>query len=384
MTEKLYYADCHLAVFSARVLSCTPAENGFDILLDQTAFYPEGGGQPCDLGTLGDAAVLDVREAGDTVIHRCNRALSVGDRVEGRIDWSRRFDLMQQHSGEHIVSGCIHRRYGYHNVGFHMGADVITIDFDGPIPAEALPAIEDEVNAAIWRNTPLHIWYPSEAELPGVPYRTKRALPWPVRIVEFPGVDICACCGVHVAATGEIGLVKLLSCVKFHQGVRLELVCGGRAMALYRGIYDQNRQVGAAFSAKMLETGEAARRMSEALAAEKFRCTGLQHQLMDITAERYVNCNNVIHFDPALEGTRIRELADRIAARCSGFAAVFAGSDDTGYQYCIAARDGNLRPLAAAMARELSARGGGKPDFIQGRVTAGERAIRAFLETQSV
>ena len=222
-TRKLYYEDCHLSVFPARVLACVKSEKGYLITLNQTAFYPEGGGQPCDLGTLGGVPVLDVQERGDNVVHLCAQPLEPGAQVEGVLDYERRFDLMQQHSGEHIVSGVIHRKYGYHNVGFHMGSDVITIDFDGMIPAEALPVIEAEVNEAVWKNLPLHIWYPSEAELPTVGYRTKRALPWPVRIVEVPGYDKCACCGVHVAATGEIGLVKIFSCVKFHQGVRLEM-----------------------------------------------------------------------------------------------------------------------------------------------------------------
>ena len=214
-TRRLYYEDCHLSRFQARVCSCEETERGFLITLDATAFYPEGGGQACDLGTLGAVHVLDVQEQGEEVIHLCDGPLPVGETVEGQIDYERRFDLMQQHTGEHIISGLVHARYGYHNVGFHMGADVITIDFDGPIPAQALAEIEQEANAALWENIPLHIWYPTPEELPTVDYRTKRALPWPVRIVEIPGYDKCACCGVHTKTTGEVGLVKLFSCIKF-------------------------------------------------------------------------------------------------------------------------------------------------------------------------
>ena len=183
---------------------------------------------------------------------------------------------MQQHTGEHIVSGIIHRRWGYHNVGFHMGADVTTIDFDGPIPPEAIAQIEQEANEAVWANLPVLCRVPSREELPEVVYRTKRQLDWPVRIVEVPGTDTCACCGVHTRFTGEVGLIKIFSCVKFHQGVRLEMACGGRALEFLSQVFEQNRQVSQAFSAKILETGAAARKMNEQLSAEKFRAAGLQ------------------------------------------------------------------------------------------------------------
>ena len=209
--KKLYYADCHLKEFTATVTGCQQTEKGWLVTLDATAFYPEGGGQPCDLGTLGDVNVLDVRESGPQILHLCDRPLEVGSTVAGKIDWERRFDLMQQHSGEHIVSGIIHKLFGSHNVGFHMGADTVTIDFDTPIPAEMLPEIELQANRAVYENLPISCTYPTEEALPAIPYRSKRQLPWPVRIVEVPGYDICACCGVHVAATGEIGIIKLLS-----------------------------------------------------------------------------------------------------------------------------------------------------------------------------
>ena len=180
-TVKLYYHDSHLCEFRAQVLSCEESEKGYLVTLDATAFYPEGGGQACDLGRLGDANVLDVREKEGIIRHLCDQALPVGATVEGRIDWARRFSLMQQHSGEHIVSGIVHRLFGWHNVGFHMGSELMTIDFDGPIPAEDLVKIEQLANEAVWANLPVHCWYPSEEALPSIPYRTKKALPWPVR-----------------------------------------------------------------------------------------------------------------------------------------------------------------------------------------------------------
>ena len=381
MTRKLYYEDCHLAEFTARVTACEQTDKGWEIQLDATAFYPEGGGQACDLGTMGNANLLDVRERGEAIIHLCDQPLEVGADVFCRLDYTRRFDLMQQHSGEHIISGIIHAKYGYHNVGFHMGPNMITIDFDGPIPAEDLPGIELAANQAVWQNLPLRIWYPSEEELPTVGYRSKRALPWPVRVVEVPGYDKCACCGTHVAFTGEIGVIKLFSVIKFHDGVRMEMACGSRALAALNHAFDQNRQVSQAFSAKITETGEAARKMNEALAAEKFRATSLQKQLFRHTAESYVNQTNIVHFEAGLEPALVRDLADMIADKITGTAAVFSGTDEEGYSFCLMTRSGDLRALGKAMTQTLGGRGGGKPIFQQGRVNGTESQIREFFAT---
>ena len=379
-TRKLYYEDSHLREFSAEVLSCVETEKGFEVLLDATAFYPEGGGQACDLGTLGGAKVLDVRERGEAIVHLCDQALKAGETVRGVIDWARRFDLMQQHSGEHMVSGVIHRRYGYHNVGFHMGSEVITIDFDGVIPVEDLPAIEAEVNAGIWANLPIRCWYPEPEVLPTVGYRTKRELPWPVRIVEVPGFDKCACCGTHVKFTGEIGLVKLFNSIPCRGGSRMEMACGKRAVELLNHAYDQNRQVSQAFSAQISETGAAARRMNDALEQEKLRYTALQKKFFGALVDSYVNCGNVLHFEDDLDSVQIRILADAIAEKCGGRAAVFSGTEETGYAFALVARDGDLRPFGKAMTGALSGRGGGKPSFQQGRVSAGKEQIQAFFE----
>ena len=383
-TRKLYYEDCHRAAFTASVLACAPAAGGWEVILDATAFYPEGGGQACDLGTLGGVNVLDVQERGEAIVHLCDSPLTVGEAVEGRLDWARRFDLMQQHSGEHIVSGIIHARYGHHNVGFHVSSDVITIDFDGPIPASDLAAIEEKANEAVWQNLPMHIWYPSEEELPTVGYRTKKALPWPVRVVEVPGYDKCACCGVHVSHTGEIGPIKLLSVIKFHQGVRMEMCCGKRALALLTAAFDQNRQVSQAFSAPILETGEAARKMNDALAAEKFRCTQLQKRLLDGIASGYVNSGNVLHFEDGLDPVLVRELADKIAEVCGGTASVFSGDDENGYAFALVTRDGDLRQFCKDMNKALNGRGGGKPICQQGRVSAAKSEITAYFNKEEL
>ena len=373
-TIKLFYQDSHLREFTATVLSCRQTEKGFLVTLDATTFYPEGGGQACDLGQLGDANVLDVREKEGQLLHLCDKALEVGKPVRGSIDWARRFDLMQQHSGEHIVSGIVHRMFGWHNVGFHMGSGLMTIDFDGPIPAEALVDIENKANQAVWDNLPVRCWYPSEEELPTVTYRSKKALPWPVRIVEIPGTDNCACCGTHVKSTGEIGLIKLVSCIKFHQGVRIEMACGRKALALAQQVFEQNRQVSQAFSAKMLETGAAAQKMNEALAVQKLRANTLQSVLFDHIAAQFTGKGNVWHFADGLTPGQTRELADKIAAVCGGWAAVLSGEEDD-YSICIVSKADDVKAIGA----HLGARGGGKPGFFQGSLRARRGQIEALF-----
>ena len=373
-TVKLFYEDSHLQEFTAKVVSCDKTETVFHVVLDRTAFYPEGGGQACDLGTLGGANVLDVREKEGNILHLCDKKFKIGETVEGRIDWQRRFTLMQQHSGEHIVSGIVHSLFGWHNVGFHMGTELMTIDFDGPICAEALRDIEHRANEAVWANLPVRCWYPDEETLPTVSYRSKKALPWPVRIVEIPGVDRCACCGTHVKMTGEIGLIKLVSCIKFHAGVRIEMACGRNALALTAAVFDQNRAVSQAFSAKMLETGAAAQKMNEALAAEKLRANTLQSQLFDRIAADFAGRGNVWHFADGLAPAQVRELADKIAQHCGGWAAVLSGRE-ADYSICIVSRMGDVKAIGQA----LGARGGGKPGFFQGSLRASRAEIEALL-----
>ena len=378
-TRKLYYEDCHMQSFTATVTGCASTPKGYEVTLDATAFYPEGGGQACDLGTLGAARVLDVRERDESIVHLCDSPLETGSTVEGTIDWQRRFDLMQQHTGEHILSGLINRKYGYHNVGFHMGKQAMEVDFDGPIPAEDLAWLEAEANRAVWQNLPVKHWYPAPEELPQVKYRTKKELPWPVRIVQVPGYDSCACCGVHVATTGEVGVIKILSCVKFHQGVRLEMLCGRRAYEFLCGVYDQNRLVSQAFSAKILQTGEAAQRMNEQLSAEKFRAAGLEKKLFAMIAQGYESAGDVVRFEDDLAPGAVRELADAIGKVCGGVAAVFSGSDQAGYNFCLIGPADPVKAMGASLTKALNGRGGGKPGSFQGSVKAARQQIEGFF-----
>ncbi len=382
-TKKLYYEDCHLQQFTATVTGCEKIDRGWQITLDKTAFYPEGGGQACDLGTLDDIRVLDVQEQGQQILHICDQPLTVGKTVNGCIDWNRRFDLMQQHTGEHLLSGLIHDRFGYHNSGFHVGAEVMEVDFDGPIPADALWELEQEANKLVWANLPVHCYYPSQEELPKVQYRTKRDLPWPVRIVEIPGGDTCACCGVHVGTTGEVGLIKIISCVKFHSGVRLEMVCGERAYRYMAQIFSQNRQVSQLLSAQMTDTAQAVQKLQDSYQTEKFRANGLEKQVFDAIAHSYHGQENVLHFAENLSGGAVRELADRIARHCTGYAAVCSGSDETGYSICFVSRNTPVRELGTKAVSALDGRGGGKDFAFQGTVKAGKKQIQSFFASIS-
>ena len=376
--RKLYYEDCMLREFTAVVTGCERAENGWRVTLDATAFYPEGGGQACDLGTLEGVGVTDVREEGEQVIHLCDAPLEVGKTVTGSIDWQRRFDLMQQHTGEHILSGLINGKFGWHNVGFHVGKDVMEVDFDGPISAEEVQLLEEQANRAIWENLPIRCFVPDEEELEKTVYRSKRRLPWPVRIVQVPGIDSCACCGVHTATTGQVGLIKILSCTKFHSGVRLEMVCGSRAYRYTAAVFEQNRQISQLLSAKPLETAQAVAKLSQTLGEEKLRCANLQKQVFDSIAEGYVNQENVVHFASRLSGGDLRLLTEKIAGKCRGFAAVFSGEDGA-YSYCLGCPGGDLRQLGKDLNQTLRGRGGGKSDFQQGSVAADRQAILDFF-----
>ena len=376
--RKLFYEDSHLQTFEATVTDCVETKDGYAICLDATAFYPVGGGQPSDTGMLGESMVLSVCEDGENIYHLCDKPLPMGQRVAGKIDWQRRFDFMQQHSGEHMVSGVIYENYGYHNVGFHMGADLVTIDFDGVIPQEDLQKIEDRVNRAIWQNLPVRCYYPTVEELPAVPYRRKKDLPWPVRIVEFPGMDICACCGTQVKRTGEVGLVKLLSCVKFHEGVRIEMACGGRALEILSRAFEQNKQVSQAFSAKIDQTGQAARRMNEALTAEKIQRAGLEKRLFSYIAQGYEGKNLALHFEENLSAGANRELCDAIAD-CAKVAVALSGNDKDGYSLCIISRTEDAKMLGADAVKALRGRGGGKKEAFQGSVSAAKQEIEQYF-----
>lgn len=378
-TRRLYYEDAYLKEFTATVLECREEKNGYGILLDQSAFYPEGGGQPSDRGMIDGTEVVDVKEKCGELIHFTKKPVEKGRKITGSIDWKRRFDLMQQHSGEHMVSGLIHEKYGYDNVGFHMGSDIVTIDFNGPLTMEELLAMEEKVNQKIWENAKVEIWYPSAQELQSLPYRSKKELTGKIRIVRFPGADLCACCGTHVKQTGEIGVIKILSCEKFREGVRVEMVSGRRVLEHLNMLQEQNHQISVLLSAKPACTANAVSRLYEENFSLKGRLMQMEEKYFREEADKWSGKGDVLLVCSEMEADSVRRLADAVMHTCGGRCAVFAGDDKNGYKYAMGQENGDLRNLTKEMNQTLQGRGGGKPFFVQGSVKSTEAEIRTFF-----
>lgn len=383
-TEKLYYQDPYLTTFTAKVLTCEPAKTGFLVTLDRTAFYPEGGGQPADHGTLGAAAVTDVHEKDGVIFHTCDAPVETGAAVEGSIDWPRRFDHMQQHSGEHILSGLLCSLYDCDNVGFHLGADTVTIDYNRELTWEQVLEAERRANETIWADTPVEITFPSPEALEQLHYRSKKELTGQVRIVTFPGADCCACCGTHVRRAGEVGLIKVLSCQKFREGVRMEILCGQRAYRYLSQVYDQDHAVAQLLSVKPQDTLAAVERQNAELTAAKQRMTELEDQLFSLRAQALTGRGSVLLVEPPMRPDGARKLADAVAKAAGGLAAVFAGEGNSHVYALVQADGGDITPLVKRLNAALSGRGGGRNGFAQGSVQADESAIRAFFHKEGM
>ena len=384
MTEKLFYEDVYQKTFEATVTDCREGKNGYEIILDRTAFYPEGGGQPGDTGYLqiGDQKVeiTDTHEKDGEILHFCVQPLEVGSKVTGTIDWNRRFSLMQNHSGEHIVSGLVHSKFGYDNVGFHMGKDTVTIDFNGEFTVEDMWEFEKAANERVWANEKVDITSYTEEEAKSVEYRSKKELHGMVRVVTFPNADVCACCGTHVSYTGEIGLIKLISLQKFKGGMRMEMLSGRKAMEYVEEICRQNQQISVALSAKPLETAQAVEHLKKTQMDQQFHMGALEQKLFQNMAKQYEGSGSVLIFEEGLAADSVRKLAAEIMETCEGRCVVCSGDDESGYKYAMGEKDGDLRALVKEFNSTLNGRGGGKPFFAQGSVNATRKEIEEFLK----
>ena len=386
-TQKLYYQDPYLREFPAEVLSCEASGEVWKVVLDQTAFYPEGGGQPADRGVLKAAGreipVTDVHEKDGRVVHTCAAPLEAGAVVTGLLDWNRRFDHMQQHSGEHIISGILCRLYHCDNVGFHLGAESVTIDYNAEISWEQALEAERLANEAVWADRETEIFYPSPEELAALEYRSKKELTGQVRIVEFPEADRCACCGTHVERAGQAGLVKVLSCQKFREGVRMEILCGGRALRYLSGVYDQARAVGQRLSVKPLETARAVERLEEELSAAKIRIAELEQTAFAAIAGEQKGRGDVVLFQSPMRPDSLRRLADALGKACGGLGAVFSGEGEA-WSYALVRGDGaDISSLVKNLNQTLRGRGGGRSGFAQGSVRASRGEIEEFFQEVS-
>ena len=386
MTKKLYYEDSHQDSFRAKVLSCAWNEKKacYEVILDQTVFFPEGGGQYADTGILGGAKVLDVQERGDEIIHNTDQALEPGIEVEGTIDYQERFSKMQQHTGEHIVSGIIHRTFGYDNVGFHLGQELVTMDFNGTFTEAELRQVEMEANEAVIKNLQVVVTYPSKEELDRLDYRSKKELTGQVRIVEIPGYDVCACCAPHVELTGEIGIIRLIDAVKYKGGTRVTMVCGFRALKDYRMKEDNVREISRMLSAKPEESAQAVHRLQDEARTWKEKFIRAQSRAMEQILEKLPeSVENYVLFEEDVDKNVARRFVDEGKNKCSGICAIFLGNDENGYHYILGSKSVDLKAYSKEFHEALGGKGGGKGEMVQGTVPASEAEVRAYLEKRN-
>lgn len=379
MTEKLYYSDGHLSRFTARVTSCEKEDGTWAVKLDRSAFFPGGGGQEADEGVLSDMKLLGLREEGEDIVHLTPAPLEPGALVEGRIDWPLRFSRMQGHSGEHILSGTVHRLFGYDNVGFHMGEEAITIDFSGELSREDLSRAELEANRAIWRDVPVRTLLPTPGELAAMDYRSKKELTGQVRIVEIEGVDLCACCAPHVSHSGEVGLLKIIDSMRHRGGTRLTLLCGEAALLDYEALHENNAAVSAALSAKRLETGGAIARVMAEQEERRAELTKLKRELLQLKAAALRPTEgSICIFESDIDMITLRELVNAGSELAGKVCAGFAGTDGD-YKYIIGSRSVPLRARAKEINAAIDGRGGGSDAMIQGTSRARREDIERYF-----
>ena len=387
-TQKYYEADAYRRAADAVILAAEPdGRGGGKLALDGTVFSPEGGGQPADHGTLTlpDGArltVTDVHEQGGVIWHRVDAlpdTAAPGTAVTGRIDWAWRFDKMQQHTGEHILSGILHQMFGAENVGFHIGSDAVRMDTSVPISAEGLREAELAANRIVWQNVPVLITYPTREELARMTYRSKKEIEGQVRIVTIPGADVCACCGTHTAATGAVGQIKILAAENYKGGVRLSIVCGERALLAAQAMRQRQADIGALLSAKPSETAHAVHRVYDEYTALKFAHFGLCSELFDALAAQVAPGADAIRIVPGLDPDGLHRLAARLSEATTGLCAALT-ANEKGTGYCLAQAGGDVRALTKALNTELNGRGGGKPGICQGSCAAAPEQVETFLK----
>lgn len=382
-TIRLFDKESFTKEFTATVLTCEPAEQGYRIILDQTGFFPEGGGQTADTGILkknGTVNVLDAQEENGVIVHFTDGPLEAGTQVTGVLNWKERFSKMQHHSGEHIVSGLVNKHFGYNNVGFHLGSQVVTLDFDGILTKEQLRQIEYEANEAVAADLPILVTYPSKEELENIHYRSKIEIEGQVRIVEVPGYDVCACCAPHLHTTGQIGMIKLVNMHNYKGGVRVYMICGFAALADYCEKEDSVRTIALSMSANESQVVQAVERLKDEIYHQKGEIMALTNELLNYkVAAVPQGAEKAVMIEENLEGNQPRELANKLLEKDVKIAAVFAGNDEKGYRYVIGSRTEDVRGLAKDMNSKLNGRGGGKPEMVQGSAACSRSEIEAYF-----
>lgn len=388
-THKIYYDDPHITAFTATVLSCEiNSETGLCcLILDRSAFFPEEGGQKADKGTINDIPVLDVQIENDILLHTLPATdvsgITAGAAVKGCVNWQQRFDFMQQHSGEHILSGLAHSHFGCKNVGFHLGYEEVTLDFDKVLHQEQVRELEKEANEVICRNLPIQISFPSKEQLAVLNYRSKLALENNIRIVEIPGVDICACCAPHADSTGQIGILKVTSLQNHRGGVRLSILCGMRAFVDYTRQSDALTDISVLLSAKPEKIGEAVRRLKAESQNRQERINALQAKLLHLRLENALPVSDTplfCLFEDKMDAKALRDAVNLMTARTDGYCGIFSGNETEGYFYVIGSRTLDCTRAAAVLREKCNAKGGGSPQMVQGTILSCESTIREVLD----
>ncbi|MBR5596967.1 MAG: hypothetical protein IKW30_06130 [Lachnospiraceae bacterium] len=392
--KKLYYEDVHMTEFEATVTECTYDEKKkiYKIVLDQTAFFPEEGGQVADKGTISFVqklgvtpqclTLLDAHIKNDIIYHYVEQEIPVGTKVKGCVDWGQRFDFMQQHSGEHIVSGLVNKQYGFDNVGFHLGLQEVTLDFNGVLTLEQLREIEVLANEAIWENIPVNIEFPDSEVLSSLEYRSKLELTENVRIVTIPGYDVCACCAPHVDTTGQIGMIKITNVQSHRGGIRVNILCGRRALQDYTVKQNNAAAISASLSVKQDCIAEGVERLKEENFKQKEVVNRLQANMLKNLAESLPTPEESFHailFVEPMDDITIRNLINDLVPKYSGYVGVFWGNDTDGYRYIVGSTSRDCRELATFLREKFGAKGGGKAPMIQGNVVAGEEQLRTII-----
>ena len=388
-TRKYYYEDSHRTEMTATVLSCEEGKKGFEVVLSGTVFFPEGGGQSADTGVFyiseeETVSVLDVHERNGIIYHTTDQPVEPGTELRGEIDWNERFSKMQNHSGEHLVSGIIHRLFQYNNVGFHLGSTDVTIDFDGPLTREQLNQVEQMANEAVFLNLPVLEEFPDREHLATMEYRSKTEISGQVRIVTIPGYDCCACCAPHVKTTGEIGIIKFLDAVSYKGGMRVHMLCGRRAVLDYESRYEAVARISALLSAKQAETPEAVAHMKEEVKGLKEEISGWKQALI---GEKLLSLaegeDPLCFFEDRLSGDELRKLIDGAARKRTGLCIGFHGTEGS-YQFVMAGQKGDMRTESKAFLAAVGGRGGGTARMAQGMVTARRADVEAYFSTLKV
>lgn len=384
MTQRLFDIDSYIFDFSATALSCEKTADGnYLVVLDKTAFFPEGGGQKCDLGEINGIRVLDVQEKDGVIYHTVAAPIECNTEVNCTIDADVRFIRMQNHSGEHIVSGLVHKHFGFNNVGFHLSDDEMTFDFDGYLDRAALDMLENQANEIIWRNLPISAYYPTAEELSTIEYRAKLELTENVRIVKIGDVDSCACCAPHVKSTGEIGLIKLLDAIKYKGGVRIHALCGKWALEDYRSRYTAIARMSARMSVKQHEVENGFDHLLSEIDAKRAEIATLNQKIIDFTLNSInEGKKNLCFFFDELDASNMRKLLNRATEKCEGICGVFSGNDTDGYKFVIGrgSPDIDLKVHAKAIGASLLASGGGSSEMQQGKAQADRTTIIKFFE----